>query len=139
MSRSSRKKKKGIFCTVYFVRREFFKHLCLSSMYSILDTLSEYTYFYISKKHYFIHFRCLFLKASNTFVAYFKNVESLQCILSMREITMPLSDQNYKSQLNLILLFFQVLPLFVLIVLKLNKRNGERFNNGDYQLSETDP
>ena len=30
--------------------------------------------------------------------------------LSMKEITMHLSDQNYKSQLNLILFFFQVLP-----------------------------
>ena len=30
--------------------------------------------------------------------------------LSMKEITMHLSDQNLKSQLNLILLFFQVSP-----------------------------
>ena len=28
--------------------------------------------------------------------------------LSMKEITAHLSDQNYKSQLNLILFFFQV-------------------------------
>ena len=28
----------------------------------------------------------------------------------MKEITMHLSDQNYKSQLNLILFFFQVPP-----------------------------
>ena len=30
--------------------------------------------------------------------------------LSMKENTMHLSDQNYKSRLNLILLFFQVPP-----------------------------
>ena len=30
--------------------------------------------------------------------------------LSMKEITVPLSDRNYKSQLNLILFFFQVPP-----------------------------
>ena len=48
MSWSSRKKK-GIFCTVYFVRREFFKDLCFISMDCVLNTLSECTYFYISK------------------------------------------------------------------------------------------
>ena len=35
--------------------------------------------------------------------------------LSMKEITMHLSDQNYKCQLNLILFFFQV-PSFVRIL-----------------------
>ena len=38
----------------------FFKNLCFISIYSIniyiLNTLSECTYFYISKRHYFIHF-----------------------------------------------------------------------------------
>ena len=37
------------------------------SMYSVLNTLSEYTYFYISKKHYFIHFYCFFLKSLKAF------------------------------------------------------------------------
>ena len=36
-------------------------------MYSVLNTLSEYTYFYISKKHYFIHFYCFFLKSLKAF------------------------------------------------------------------------
>ena len=58
--------------------------------------------------------------------------------LSMKEITMHLSDQNYKSQLNLIF-FSKFLPSFVLIVSKLNQKIGERFNSGDYLLSETDP
>ena len=58
------------FCTGYFVWRKFFKHLCFISMYSILNTLSEYTYFSISKNI-----------TSYTFLLVFKIVESLQCIL----------------------------------------------------------
>ena len=47
----------------------------------------------------------------------------------MKEARIQLFDQNYISQLNLSLIFFQA-PLFVvLIVLKLNNRNGEHFNN----------
>ena len=46
---SARKKKESIFCTIYFVRRELFWDLCFISMYSVFNTLSEYTYFYISK------------------------------------------------------------------------------------------
>ena len=49
MSWSSRKNKEGIFCTDYFVWRKFFWHLCLILMNSALNTLSEYTYFYITK------------------------------------------------------------------------------------------
>ena len=36
-------------------------------MYSVFIALSEYTYFYISKKHYYIHSCCLFLKSSKAF------------------------------------------------------------------------
>ena len=68
MSWSSRKKKKDIFCNVYFVRREFLQDLCFISTYSVLNKLSEYTYFHISKNI-----------TSYTFVA--KIVESLPCIL----------------------------------------------------------
>ena len=45
---SSRKKKKGIFCTIYFVRRKFFD-ICFILLYSVLNTISEYTYFSVSK------------------------------------------------------------------------------------------
>ena len=55
---------------VYFVRREFFEHVCFISMYSILNSLSKYIYFYISKNI-----------ASYIFLLVFKIVESLQCIL----------------------------------------------------------
>ena len=70
MSWSSQKKKERIFCIVYFVRRNFFLHLSFVSMYSVLNTLSEYTYLYISKNI-----------TSYTFLLLFKIVESLQCIL----------------------------------------------------------
>ena len=73
MSWSSRKKKKGVFCTVYFARRKFFEIFNFSiSMYSVLNTLSEYIYFYISKNI-----------TSYTFVFVFKIVKSLQCILKV--------------------------------------------------------
>ena len=59
MSWSSQKKKEGIFCTVYFVRRNFFN-----------TSVSEYTYFYKSKNI-----------TSYTFLFVFKMVKRLQCIL----------------------------------------------------------
>ena len=49
MSGSSLKKIEGIFCTTYFIRREVLQDLCFISMYSVLNTLSEYTYFYMLK------------------------------------------------------------------------------------------
>ena len=45
LSWSSRKKKEGTFCTVYFV----YFCSCFLSMYSVLNTLSEHTYFNPSK------------------------------------------------------------------------------------------
>ena len=69
MSWSLRKKKEGIFCTVYFDRRNFFLHLCFISILSVLNTLSEYKYFYISKSI-----------SSYTFLLVFKIDENLQCI-----------------------------------------------------------
>ena len=59
--------------------------------------------------------------------------------LSMKEITMHHINKNYKTQLNLILFFFQAPPFVHVTVLKLNKRKGEYFKNHDYLLSETDP
>ena len=76
MSWSLPKKKEGIFCTVFFFRRKFFQQLCFISMYSVLNTLSEYTYFYISKNI-----------TSYTFLLIFKIVESLQCILNDKVIS----------------------------------------------------
>ena len=70
MSWGLRKKIERIFCIVYFVQRKIFYHLCFISMYGVLNTLSEYTYFCISKT--LLHALLLLV---------FKIVESLQCIL----------------------------------------------------------
>ena len=65
------KRKKSEFLYRLFCPKETFLTACFISMYSVLTTLSEYTYFYILKKNYFIYF----LLAS-------KIVESLQCIFN---------------------------------------------------------
>ena len=72
MNCSSRKKKEHFWYRL-FCSNEIFQHLCFVSMYRVLNTPSEYTYFYISKK-IFVHFY--------TFVFVLKIVESFQCILN---------------------------------------------------------
>ena len=52
-------------------------------MYNVLNTLSEYTYFYISK-----------YITSCTFLLVFKIVESLQCILKALQINVAHSYNN---------------------------------------------
>ena len=68
-------KKGSVFFNVYFVRMKLFYHLRFISMYSVLNQLSEYIYFYISKSI-----------TSYTFLLAFKIVESLQCILKKQFI-----------------------------------------------------
>ena len=72
MSWSSQKKKEGIFWTAYFLRSNFLKYFCFISMYCVLNTISEYTYFFISKSI-----------TSYTFLFAFKIFKSLQCILKV--------------------------------------------------------
>ena len=91
-----KKKKEGIFCTVYFVQKKFFWHLYFISMYSVLNTLSEYTYFYISKNI------TLYL-----FLLVFKIVESLQCILKRSDLFKLQLQQ--KMDKILFLTFYQLL------------------------------
>ena len=67
ISLSPEKKQEDIFCIVYFVHNTFFKHLHFISMYSALNTLSEYTY------QKTLLYKLLLLV--------FKIVQSLQCIL----------------------------------------------------------
>ena len=52
----------GIFCTVYFVRREFLSQCTVYWMHF----LNIHTFPY--QKHYFIHFCSLFLKSSKVFI-----------------------------------------------------------------------
>ena len=66
-----RKKKEGMFCTLHFVRRKFFQHVCFISRYSVLNTYSEYKYFYISKTF-----------TSYTSI-YHKITSNLHCILNI--------------------------------------------------------
>ena len=53
-------------------------------MYDVLNTLSEYTYFYVSKNI-----------TSNTFLLVFKIVESLQCILNIQRINTLFKNKTY--------------------------------------------
>ena len=63
-------------------------------MYSVLNTLTEYTYFYISKNI-----------TSYTLLLVFKIVESLQCILKPYNAHKPLLDEipivNVKNNTSL--------------------------------------
>ena len=57
------KEKKNIFCNIYFVQRKCVQHLHLYfiSMYRVLNKLSDYIYFWISKN---ITLQYLYLKSS---------------------------------------------------------------------------
>ena len=60
-------------------------------MYSLLNTVSEYTHFYISKNI-----------TSYTFLLVFKFVESLQCVLKgtlMRSENLPIYSCSYKKNI----------------------------------------
>ena len=69
--------------------------MCFISVYSVLNTLSEYTYFYILKSI-----------TSYTFLLVYKIVESLQCILKWK------SNSVYKQ--SLIYLGEQLVVIFAL-------------------------
>ena len=58
----AQKRKKSAFfvATIYYVQKIFFKYLCFISMYNVLNTLSKYTCFYISKKLCYIRFFACF-------------------------------------------------------------------------------
>ena len=60
-------RKKSTLFVSFILSEENFLNICFVSMYSVLITLPEYTYFYIWKKHYFINFCCLLLKPSKAF------------------------------------------------------------------------
>ena len=66
------KEKRRAFLYRLFCPKKIFITLVFISMYSVLNTLSECTYFYISK-----------IFTSHTFFLAFKIVKSLQCILKL--------------------------------------------------------
>ena len=69
-----KRKKRAFFVSFMLSEGIFLSYLCFISMYSVLNTLSEYAYFYISKN------------ISYNFLLVFKIVESLQCILKHRKL-----------------------------------------------------
>ena len=66
--------------------------MCFISMYSVLNVLSEYTYFYISKSI-----------TPYTFLLVFKIVERLQCILKLKGFF--LSEDIWISVLTILVMF----------------------------------
>ena len=83
-----RKKKECTFCNVYLTQRKFFNNCFLSRCTVYWINVRIYIYFYISKKHYFIHFCYLFVKSS----------KYLQGILkSSRNKKMLVNPQGYFS------------------------------------------
>ena len=68
--RLTHEKKEGIFSPFVFSEGNFFRQLFFISIYSVLNTISEYTYLYISKNI----IPC-------TSILDFEGVKSFQCIL----------------------------------------------------------
>ena len=66
MSWSQRKKKRAFFVPFVLCEGHFF-NIYFITIYSVLNTLSEYTYFYISENITSYTFFCLFLKSSKAF------------------------------------------------------------------------
>ena len=83
------------FFNVYFVQRNFFKHYCFISVYSVLNKLSEYLLFselhLHIKKHYFIHFLLFFLNPSKAL-----SVFLTQPALTCSKLTIETLEQGMK-------------------------------------------
>ena len=79
MSWKSRERKEWLFLKVYFVLRKYLQRLYFISMYRVLNKLSEYIYFYISKSITLLLF-CLLLILSKAFsVSLNHHVKSYSC------------------------------------------------------------
>ena len=126
MSWSLRKEKEGIFWTIYFIRRKFFRHLCFISMYSVLNKFQNMCTFMYQKTLFHTRF-CLFIKSA----------EIIHCILSLfhkNDKDMP--DFTYKD-LNTVkfiikLLANQYVNLIACFPIKNKKRTAMNTNiNGN--------
>ena len=67
------REKKDIFYTVYFVRRKLF-NICVLSQYIVYWIYFQNIHTFTYHKHYFIHFRCLFLKLSEAFSVFLREI-----------------------------------------------------------------
>ena len=106
------KEKSILYFVACVLSKGIFSRLCFILMYIVLNTLSEYIQFYISKKHYFIHFCCLFLKSlkafsvsliimycslkSSTFIEHTKRIEGFITEYIYRQVKLP----SHKMFLN---------------------------------------
>ena len=88
ISQSSRKKKKDIFYRLFCPKRNFLRFVFYLNISSILNTLSEYTYFYISKNN-------------TSLLLVFKIVESLHCIFNAVFIFF-FSEQLFLTDVSLV-------------------------------------
>ena len=89
MSQSLQKKKRTFFVPLFYLKKDFFYHLCFISMYSILNTISKYTYFYVLRI------------TSYTFLLAFKLGKSLQSILNIKMSNLQKIDvYNFQYKIN---------------------------------------
>ena len=88
MSLSSRNKQEWIFCNVYFVRKKSFI-MCFISMYSVLNKLQEYIYFYISKNTTLL---LLVFKITKTLKSILNDISCLVWCKNVVDIFSPITD-----------------------------------------------
>ena len=90
MSWSSRKQKEGIFCTIYFVRRYFFKRNCVLSQCIVCRIHFQNIHTFTYQKKPLLHtLFSLFLKSSKAFSvslsrACYSSNHELHCVKSVR-------------------------------------------------------
>ena len=98
MSWSSRKKKEGIFAPFVFPKETFF-NISFISMYSVLNVLSKYTYFYISINISLCTFQLIF-KIVESFQCILRDLSYKQCIPVVNDSTLPLLHENLNETLS---------------------------------------
>ena len=93
------RKKEGFYCIIIFCPRYFFLAFGFTSMYSVLNTLSEYTYFCIFE-NITSYTSCLFLELSKAFSvslrASLRYILHTMCVLTM--IAMGKLIPHYRFQ-----------------------------------------
>ena len=106
----------GLFSLFILSEEIFLTFLFYPVVYSVLNTLSEYTHFCISKNI-----------TSYTFLLVFKIFESLQCILNFVKIQNQLPQSILKVKIKKLLWFYTICLCYFVFKLKkkgsLNKEN----------------
>ena len=121
MSWSSRKKKEGIFCTVYFVRKKFF-NICALSQY-IEYTFRICTLLHI-ENHYFIHFFTCFKNrrrlhpAGNKMVKLNNRNTRTRCEICSK-LTIKIPERRHWRRFGIFIINFEQISHLVLVFLLL--------------------